>query len=204
MSDHYYSENPESARDTRLHEVSALGLSMQFYTDAGVFSKTGLDEGSALLLESLPALSGRVLDLGCGWGALGVTLAVKYQNAQFLLSDVNARAVELSAQNILKNRAENARAICSDGFEHIEGAFDFIVTNPPIRAGKKVIYAMFETSYQRLNRGGALFLVIRKQQGAESAQNYLRSLGFFVERVARDKGFWILKCTKEENLDAEN
>ncbi len=199
MSEHYYTASPGAQSDARLHAFEALGYAIKAYTDAGVFSKGGLDEGSALLLRSLPRLSGRVLDLGCGWGALTLALAKANPEAHFVMADVNERAVGLSKKNLALNGIGNASVTQGDGFENIEGAFDAIVTNPPIRAGKQVIYGFFEESARRLKDGGTLYVVIRKQQGAPSAENFLKEHFDAVERMARDKGYWILKCVKGDH-----
>lgn len=196
MNDHYYTQNPTSAHRPGEALVRALGLEMRFETDAGVFSRDGLDAGSRLLLESLPPLEGRVLDLGCGWGAIGVTLALKYPAAQIVLSDINARAVDLARLNIRRLGAVNARVLESDGFEAVSGDFDFIVTNPPIRAGKRVIYEMFSQANSRLRPNGRLYLVIRKQQGAPSALKYLSGLFGDARVIERGGGYWIIQCQK--------
>lgn len=199
MSDHYYSAQPTGPRDIREHAVQIGGLDLRFFTDAGVFSKAGLDEGTRLIINTLPKLCGRVLDLGCGWGALGVTLAKLNPDAEFVLSDINRRAVELAERNARENGALNARVCWGDGFQNIEGQFSFIVTNPPIRAGKAVIYPLFSEAYRRLLPGGALYMVIRKQQGAPSAIKFLSGLTGDVKCVERDKGYWIIRCGKEEH-----
>ena len=195
MSEHYYTQKPSAAHNEGRIEVSALGLNLVFDTDAGVFAKSGFDYGSRLLIESLPELHGNVLDLGCGWGPIGVLLAKKYPDIEVLQSDINERAVALTKKNIALNRALNATAIQSDGYGHIEGAFDFIITNPPIRAGKQVIYSLFDGAKAHLKDGGALFIVIRKQHGAPSALKHLQEIYKVVEVIARDKGFWIIKAS---------
>ena len=197
MSDHYFTSTPTSPSDERVHEYTALGHTITAVTDAGVFSKSGLDEGSGLMLSALPKLQGRVLDLGCGWGAMGMALAKANPDAQFVLSDVNERAVALCARNIQKNGIENAQTVLSDGLSSVQGTFDAVITNPPIRAGKQMIYRLFEESHARLNAGGTLYVVIRKQQGAPSAQTFLASLFGDARRIAREKGYWILECRKE-------
>lgn len=200
MTEHYYSARPESRHDVRPHQVKVAGLDLRFFTDAGVFSKTGLDQGTRLLIETLPPLQGRVLDLGCGWGALGVSLARLNPDARLVLTDINTRAAALARRNALENRALNVTVLTGDGFEGVEGMFDFVVSNPPIRAGKAVIYSLFEQARERLLNGGALYLVIRKQQGAPSALKTLARLFGDAQCVARDKGYWILRCGKEERL----
>lgn len=198
MNDHYFTAAPTSPSDPRVRRVEALGLTMDFETDSGVFSKDGLDEGTRLLLENLPACGGRFLDLGCGWGPLGAFFAAKNPGANALLTDVNERAVALSQKNLARNRVANARALVSDGFAAIEGTFDLIATNPPIRAGKQVIYPLFDEAFARLRAQGALFVVIRKQQGAESAKRHLEELGS-TALIDKHKGFWILRLGKDEN-----
>ena len=196
MADHYYSETPASAHDERQFSVSLLGHEFRFTTDAGVFSRDGLDRGTEVLLNALPELAGRALDLGCGWGPVGVALGRKYPAAELVLTDVNERAAELARRNLRDNGVKNAQVVCGEGFENVEGSFDLIALNPPIRAGKAVIYELFANSAAHLSAGGALYIVIRKQQGAESAQKYLQTIYGDVERVARDKGYWVLRCAE--------
>ena len=203
MTEHYYSENPVAAHDEREVIFEALGLRLSCTTDAGVFSRDGLDMGTRILLEALPELHGRILDLGCGWGPVGTALGKKYPDAQMVLTDVNSRATELAARNLGANGVTNATVVQGDGFEAVEGKFDAIVLNPPIRAGKAVIYAMFAEAAAHLNPGGALYIVIRKQQGAESAQKYLSTIYADVERIAREKGYWVLRCAEPEKTHEE-
>lgn len=198
MTEHYYSENPGVEHDLRQVIFEVLDLRLNCTTDAGVFSRDGLDMGTRVLLEALPQLHGRILDLGCGWGPVGVALGKKYSDAQLVLTDVNSRAAELAARNLAANGVTNAAVVQGDGFAAVEGDFDAIVLNPPIRTGKTVIYAMFAEAAAHLKPDGALYIVIRKQQGAESAQKYLASIYGDVERIAREKGYWVLRCAHPE------
>ena len=136
-----------------------------------------------------------MLDLGCGWGPVGVTLARKYPEAEIVMTDVNQRAVDLSKRNLAANDAR-AAVFQGDGFENIPGSFDFVITNPPIRAGKATIYRMFTDARDRLNPGGTLFIVIRKQQGAPSALKFLREQFAAAEVVARESGFWVIRADR--------
>ncbi len=198
MNQHYYTAQPQSAHDVRSHLVEAGGLSLRFYTDSGVFSKEGLDQGTRLLIQSLPPLFGRALDLGCGWGALGICLALLNPQSQWVLTDINQRAADLARRNARENGAANVQVVVGDGFEQVEGRFQTVVTNPPIRAGKGVIYPLFAQAIERLAPGGALYLVIRKQQGAASAIKYLSQLSSDTRCIAKDKGYWIIRCGKED------
>lgn len=199
MNDHYYTHNPVSAHHEHLIESTLLGRDMKFYTDAGVFSRDDVDPGSRLLIESMGPLSGRVLDLGCGWGPVGLSLALENPQADILMADVNERAVDLSERNRRMNGVLNACVIASDAFESIEGEFSHVVTNPPIRAGKQVIYGMFDESFRRLLPGGTLTIVIRKQQGAPSAKAHLQELFGNAEVIARGGGYWIIRSRKEQS-----
>ena len=194
MADHYYTASPQSAHDERRIEVRALGQTLRFVTDAGVFSRDGLDKGTELLLGALPEPAGRVLDLGCGWGAVGAILGAKYPGLELTLTDVNARTADLARRNLAENGVR-AEVLCGDGFEKVTGQFDLIVTNPPIRAGKQLIYDLFARARDFLAPGGALYLVIRKQQGAPSALKFLREIYASAEVVDRGGGFWVIRAS---------
>ena len=194
MNDHYYSASPASEHKYQNAEWTYRGHALRFTTDAGVFSRGEVDFGTAVLLNALPEdMAGRVLDLGCGWGAVGVSVGKAFPACEIVMSDVNRRALELAEKNAASNGV-TVKTLESDGLESVPGAFDFIITNPPIRAGKQVIYKMFLDSAQRLRGGGALFLVIRKQQGAESALKYLKTIFGQVDTIEKSGGFWVIRC----------
>ena len=197
MNDHYYTRVPQSESRPVSCEYSYRGIALSFRTDAGVFSKGEVDTGTRLLLEALPEeMSGDILDLGCGWGVIGISIARKWPGTRVTMADVNTRALELSRENAKQNRAE---VTCgeSDGMAALDGqAFDAVVTNPPIRAGKQVIYRMFADAAKSLKPSGALYLVIRKQQGAESCMKYLQTIYSSVEKLDKSGGFWVLKAIR--------
>ena len=196
MNDQYYTADPHSESRPVPCAFPYRGYGLNFMTDAGVFSKGELDVGTRLLLDALPALSGDVLDLGCGWGAIGVAVARANKAASVVMADVNHRALGLARDNCLRNGV-TAEVIESDGMRAVMGRrFDAIITNPPIRAGKQVIYQMFADAALSLNPGGALYLVIRKQQGAESCVKYLKTLFDSVEKLDKSGGFWVLKASE--------
>ena len=196
MNDQYYTADPQSESKPVPCAFPYRGYGLNFMTDAGVFSKGELDVGSRLLLDALPALTGDVLDLGCGWGAIGVAIARANKGARVVMADVNHRALGLAQENCARNGV-TAEVIESDGMSAVMGRrFDAVVTNPPIRAGKQVIYKMFADAAASLTDEGALYLVIRKQQGAESCVKYLRTLFGSVEKLDKSGGFWVLKATE--------
>ncbi|AEE95650.1 class I SAM-dependent methyltransferase [Mahella australiensis] len=195
MAEHYYSENPTSGHDIKRIRFDFKGCTLEFITDAGVFSRGKIDTGSSVLLNALPdRLSGRVLDMGCGYGAIGISIAKAYQDVEVVMVDINSRAVELAQGNIKLNSINNATVYQSDGFAQVEGLFDIIVSNPPIRAGKRVVYAIFEQCAIYLKSGGEFYVVIQKKQGAESAMAKLAEIYGNCEKVARDGGYWVLRC----------
>lgn len=197
--DQYFASEPQSQSKPVTYTYAYRGRTFEFKTDAGVFSKGETDFGTDLLLNALPELSGRTLDLGCGFGAIGVCLAKTYP-ADVVLSDVNRRALSLARENLQINGAQ-AQVIESDGLADIAGTFSQIITNPPIRAGKKVIYSLFAQCKERLLPGGSLYLVIRKQQGADSARAYLEGLFAEVSVLERKKGFYVFRCIKGDGRE---
>ena len=196
MNDQYYTADPSSESKPVPCAFPYRGHGMNFMTDAGVFSKGELDQGTRLLLDALPSRSGEVLDLGCGWGAIGVSVARANPGCRVVMADVNRRALQLSRDNLERNHTA-AEVIESDGMAQVlDRTFDAVITNPPIRAGKQVIYKMFADAAAHLNQGGALYLVIRKQQGAESCVKYLKTLFGQVEKLDKSGGFWVLKASE--------
>ena len=195
-----YFENDENVEHADLaYSFTLLGKGFTLYSDNGVFSKDGLDDGSRLLLETIAKtdLGTEILDLGCGIGPIGIVLAKFDPSRHVTLSDVNRRALEKAGHNAEANGVcRQVSIIESDIYSNIDASFTTIVTNPPIRAGKKVTYAMYAGAVDHLHQGGRLVLVIRKQQGAASCQRYLETLFPKVEVVAQHKGFRILIATK--------
>ena len=194
-NDHYYTSAPASAHKPAKVTVTYRGHTLVFDTDSGVFSRTELDRGTEVLLDALPEeLFGRVLDMGCGWGVMGVAVAKHWPGTQITMADINQRACSLAEENARKNGV-SAHVLESDGYQKVMGeTYDLILQNPPIRAGKAVIYQMFADAAKCLAPDGELWLVIRKQQGAPSAITYLRTLYRDVEAVEKKSGFWVLRC----------
>lgn len=194
--EHYYSSKPTTPHD--LHNIDYIigDHRLEFTTDAGVFSKERVDFGTSLLISSIPNLEGRILDLGCGYGPIGISLAFLNDNASIHMVDINQRAVELAQKNISKNNISNAKSYISDGFSNVSGRFNAIITNPPIRAGKKLIYSLFEQSMDYLNTEGALYVVIQKKQGAPSAIKKLEQVFGNCHTLARKKGYLVLRSIK--------
>lgn len=194
MPDQYFARVPGAESRPLPFDMVFRGQPFRFITDSGVFSKGGLDRGTHLMLSALPeGLCGRALDLGCGWGAAGVIAGRLYPALSFVMADVNTRALALAAENLALNHVK-ARTVESDGFEGIDGAFDLILLNPPIRAGKETVYRLFAGCAGHLCENGSLYVVIRKQQGAGSAEKYLKTLFHSVETADRSAGYRVFRC----------
>ena len=195
MTKMYYEENPDSAHDIHELKVTLLGQSFTFLTDSGVFSKKMVDYGSQVLLNTLDFEKGKtLLDLGCGYGPLGISLA-KVQGVKPTMVDVNNRAIDLAKQNAQKNGVE-ADIFQSNIYEKVNGTFDYIISNPPIRAGKQVVHTIISESINYLKVGGNLTIVIQKKQGAPSAKAKMEVVFGNVEILKRDKGYYILRSEK--------
>ncbi|XEC94632.1 class I SAM-dependent methyltransferase [Paenibacillus tarimensis] len=199
MSEHYYSKRPGTEHDRRMHEEVLRDRRFKFVTDAGVFSKTGVDFGSRLLIEALELPeAARVLDVGCGYGPIGLAVAALIPSGHVTMLDINERAVQLAKENAALNGIHNVEIMQSDLYEAVIGRhFDVIITNPPIRAGKAVVHHIFEKGETLLLPGGSMWVVIQKKQGSPSAFAKLESLFGRVIEVTKDKGYRIFRAEKE-------
>ena len=174
-----------------------MAISYTLQVDAGVFSKTKPDDGSLLLIENVlnHSIKGKVLDMGCGYGLISILL--KHQNKELDVTgiDVNERAIACANESAHKMNLD-IKFLNQDILSGYDKSFDSIVTNPPIRAGKKVVYGFFDYAQKHLNQDGKLFVVIRRQQGAASAYKALQERFNQVERIDLKKGFEILLAQK--------
>ncbi|KXZ21166.1 16S rRNA methyltransferase [Bacillus nakamurai] len=200
MSEHYYSEKPSVKSNKQTWSFTLRNKTYTFTSDSGVFSKKEVDFGSRVLIEAFqePETDGDFLDVGCGYGPIGLSLAGEFTDRTIHMVDVNERAVELSNENAEKNEIKNVRIYQSDLFSNIDSAQTFasIITNPPIRAGKKVVHAIFEKSAEHLRTSGELWIVIQKKQGGPSAIEKLKELFDEVSVVQKKKGYYIIKAKK--------
>ena len=195
--DHYYSKDPTSKSEERILEYELSGNKFKFISDNGIFSKNHVDFATDFLIRTIyNEVKGDILDVGCGYGVIGITLSKNKNVNSVTMLDVNHRALELATRNSKLNNTNNIKVIESDGFENINNLYDTIITNPPIRAGKSVIYKIYEDAKNHLNDGGILFLVINKKHGAPSTIEYLNELFGDCEVVDKKSGFNILKCIK--------
>lgn len=192
---HYFKEDNNTLKSNpQVIAFRVNGTPLKFNTDIGVFSKSNFDRGTEVLLKYLKVNPNfkTALDLGCGYGVVGIYLN-KIYDLDVDMVDINRRAVELSVSNVMLNNV-TCNVIHSDGFGSVTKKYDLIVTNPPIRAGKELIYRFFEESINYLTANGEFYVVINKKHGAESAINKLRTIYNIVDIVDRKKGFHVLMC----------
>ena len=189
---HYFT-NEEVKSELRKINVNIKDKKFVFNVDNGVFSKKGLDFGSRSLIEALllENLCGKGLDVGCGYGPIGIILS-SFFNLEIDMIDINKRAVHLCEMNIKENNIIG-NTFVSNIYDNVNKKYDFIVTNPPIRAGKEIVYRILFESQKHLLPGGALYFVVNKNQGAKSIVRDLGKVGN-VEILKKNKGFFVIKC----------
>jgi len=196
----YYSEKQDGlASNPHSYVFNFREHSFNFKTDAGVFSKAYIDFGSFTMLEAFTPnpIEAPILDMGCGYGPIGIVVSTLYDK-EVLMVDINERAINLTNENIKTNKVNKAKAQKSYIYDSIpdEMMFSSIITNPPIRAGKKVVFDIYDGAYKHLLPGGELWVVIQKKQGAPSSKAHLEELFSNCEVVCKNKGYFILKSRK--------
>ena len=201
MTEYYYSKNPHVRHQIRHWTFRLLDHQFKFVTDNGVFSKSTVDYGSRVIINNVrtddfPA--GELLDLGCGYGPIGLALAKRMPNRQVVMSDVNNLALKLCRRNAELNHVSNVKIINSNIYDQIDQQFAGIVTNPPIRAGKKTVMEILLGARQHLISGGVLTTVIRKKQGEPSARRALEKTYGNCRILKRDKGYYVLESLKNK------
>ena len=197
--EHYYTNNPTTESREKTINSTIANENFKFYTDNGVFSKESVDFGTKTMLESFSTekVNAQVADIGCGYGVISIFLAKKYPTFKFTMVDVNNRVLELSRKNIELNKIENeVEVLESSSFDNVKGNFDIVITNPPIRAGKKIVHKIMTASYEHLNPQGELWVVIQKKQGMASCKKLLEDTFSIVEIITKNKGYYILKAVK--------
>ncbi|MGL3200045.1 MULTISPECIES: methyltransferase [Curtobacterium] len=196
-NDHYFSANPSSEVRERQVHVTLAGRALTLSTAAGVFSPDGVDRGTKVLLGSVPppASDGALLDIGCGWGPIAITMALESPEAQVWGVDVNDRVLGLARANAGIAGATNVTVALPDEVPS-DLRFRTIWSNPPIRVGKDELHDILLTWLPRLEVDGEAWLVVSKDLGGDSLQRWLRdTLGsdYTVSRASTDKGFRVIR-----------
>lgn len=202
MNNHYFSDNRQLSENRKDHTFRFWCFDLTFTTDNGVFAKEGVDLGTKILLETIfqhkEELQHQLLDVGCGYGPIGISLKKAFPEKNITMLDINPRAVELAQHNAKKNQVDVDIKVSNLYEEVHEETYTDIISNPPIRAGKKVIYTIFQEAYDQLDINGSLWIVIRKNHGAISAKSFIESIYGNCEIIEKKKGFFIMKAVKKE------
>lgn len=191
----YFEENKALKDKKQLITINFKERSYKLYTNNGLFSKDKFDYGSKLLLETVTQnkLTGKALDLGCGYGVIGILLASTYPQLTVDMVDITDRAINLSKENAIFQNIKNVNIFKSDIYENINTKYNYIITNPPIRAGKEVIRKFLINAKEHLELDGQLWFVMRKDHGVKSMIKELEDY-YIVTIEQKSKGFYIVKC----------
>lgn len=195
---HYYKNDRNLSEEIETLKVNIKGIEYSFLTQAGVFSKSGLDFGSRILIETIRVSNDtkKIADIGCGYGPIGLSLANENKDSIVYMYDVNERAVSLAIKNAEINNIKNVNINVNYILKDVKETFDLIVTNPPIRAGKDVVFSIYEQAFLKLNKGGSFYCVIQKKQGAPSSLTKINELFLNAEIIVKKSGYWIIFARK--------
>ena len=199
---HYFSEVQDVKSVKKIINYEIKNEKFEFLTDNGVFSKTKVDFGTDVMLrtflnENKKLGNIQILDIGCGYGVVSVVVKRFFEKAKILSTDVNERALELTKKNIQKNnRTDDFEVRKSFVFDNISENFDVILSNPPIRAGKQVIFEIYEKSFFHLNKNGKFYCVIQTKHGAKSTKKKLEELFGNCTTLVIEAGYRIFRCIK--------
>jgi len=194
-----YFENDNTIKSQRKKIIIKIkDETFELITDNATFSKDKLDYGTRLLLETITSkkLNGKALDLGCGYGPIGIYLSKKTELKEIDMIDINDRALKLAKENVKNNKLNNINIYKSNIYENVEKKYNYIITNPPIRAGKEVLRNILINAKEHLLEEGELWFVMRKNHGVNSMIKELEK-HYNIEIMNKEKGFYIVKCIKE-------
>lgn len=200
---HYYDRNPTTT--SRPNEIlcNFAGTSFSFKSDTSVFSRNHIDFGSKLLINTViediqnHSLDGNLLDIGCGYGVVGIVLKRLFPHIQVTMSDINERALGLCVENQIRNTVSGIDIIHSDAWSNLQNVYHMILTNPPVRAGKKTVFSFYDGALTHLKKNGRLYVVLQKKQGADSSASYLEMIFGNCCILAKESGYRILMAKKE-------
>ncbi|APR08144.1 Ribosomal RNA small subunit methyltransferase C [Lentilactobacillus parabuchneri] len=196
----YYSKNPDVESNPLTWNFSLLGNNLVFTSDNGVFSKHTVDYGSRVLIDyvdydRIPA--GKILDMGTGYGPIGIAIAKAFPKRQVDMVDVNEVALALAKKNAAANQVDNVKIFESNIYDAVSDSYAAIITNPPVRAGKQVVEQMISGARDHLVLDGTLTVVLQKKQGAPSAKKLMTQVFGNCQILKRDKGYYILQSIQK-------
>ena len=192
---YYFDKNTDVKSNEKTVHVNINNLMYAFITDNNVFSKKGLDFGTRTMLEclDLKSINGDILDFGCGYGPVGIYIKSN-TNSNVDMIDINERAINLAKKNAKLNNVD-VNIFESDIYSNVSKKYDYIITNPPIRVGKEILYKILVGAKEHLKENGSLIFVINKDQGAKSTMEYLKNY-YNVNIIEKNKGFYVFQCEK--------
>lgn len=196
---HYYINDNNLSSNIKEIEYTYRGNVLKYLVDNGVFSKDRVDFGTNVLLQNLPVFEDntKILDVGCGYGAIGLAVAKSNKTLFVEMIDVNLRAIELVKENLKINKIFNVDVYESNLYDNVNSTFDYIISNPPIRAGKKIVFGVIDQGLNHLNSGGEIYVVIQKKQGAPSLFKEMENVFGNAEIIAKESGYFIIKSIKK-------
>jgi 16S rRNA (guanine1207-N2)-methyltransferase len=203
-AEHYFTGRPTSALKVRDITATLRGRKWTFQAGSGVFASAAVDPGSRLLIETMRiGRTDRVLDLGCGYGPIGLVAATLAAHGRAVLVDANTRAAALAAANAARQRLRNVHVVVADSASAVrQGSFDVVATNPPIRAGRQIVRAFIDGAWQALRPGGRFYLVARTAQGARTLARIIDDRFGEAQQVAAHGGFRVFEATRARKVAA--
>lgn len=196
MANQYFENSSDLEHELKNFDFTLRGHNLKFTSDSGVFSRQTIDFGSRVLIEAIDfsnVPNGDILDVGCGYGPIGLSLAKDQTTRKVTMTDVNLRALDLAKKNAKTNKIDNVDIFESNMYENVSDQYALVVSNPPIRAGKEVVSGIIHDASEHLLPSGEVWIVIQKKQGAPSAKKLMKETYGNVEVVTREKGYYILK-----------
>lgn len=196
MANQYFENSDDLEHELKDFNFTLRNNNLTFTSDAGVFARQTVDYGSRVLIEAISfdeVPAGNILDVGCGYGPIGLSLAKEQTGRSVDMTDVNLRAMDLAKKNAETNRIKNVNVFESNMYENISDKYALVISNPPIRAGKNVVSGIISGAKEHLVANGELWIVIQKKQGAPSAKKLMDATYGNVEIVTREKGYYILR-----------
>ena len=198
---HYFIDKEHKKEDYFKYTTEFDGRKYTFNSVDSMFSKDGLDEGTRVLLTAVIKnydLNGNILDLGCGIGCIGIILKSTFPNIKVDMVDINNTALSLARENCILNKVDGNTIFYSNLYENVDTKYNYIVTNPPIKVGKEILFGVVTGAKEHLKDGGEIILVIRKNHGQESMKKHMESVFGNVEILKRDKGYYIMRSIKKD------
>lgn len=193
---HYFIADDQLAEKKERFNYNFKGIRFEFESNSGLFSMGHVDYASDILINEIPSLKGSLLDLGCGYGPIGIVLGRTY-GLDVTFADVNSKAIQYTQANLELNHF-SGKVIESNCFDAIEDTFDSIVLNPPIHAGKQIIFQMYKGAFEHLKNNGCFYIVIQKKHGADSSIKALNEIFGNCDVLYKKKGFFVLQCNKRD------